>query len=132
MATIEWLVVENTLTRKQNASQQKLVFLLAVENLHYHKQVNVLWAGEDGVWQTLSAHYLGPRGDRHEYWQASLSVTAKTARSLPGNIQFALQLRCDGREFWDNHQGVNYQSKQGSGFSLPEQLPLQNLSFKSQ
>ena len=132
MATIEWLVVENTLTRKQNASQQKLVFLLAVENLHYHKQVDVLWAGQDGMWQTLSAHYLGPRGDRHEYWQASLTVTAKTARTLPGNIQFALQLRCDGKEFWDNNHGVNYQSRQGSGFSLPEQLSLQNLSFKSQ
>ena len=132
MATIEWLVVENTLTRKQNASQQVLVFLLAVENRHYHKQVDVLLAGEDGVWQCLPASYLSSRGVCQEYWQARLSVTAKTARSLPGNIQFALRLRCDGEEFWDNNQGGNYHSRQGSGFNLPDQLPLQNLSFKSQ
>lgn len=129
MASIEWLVVENTLTRKNNASQQVLGFLLAVENRHYHKQVDVLWAGEDGVWQTLPAQYLGPRGDRHEHWQARLTVTAKTARTLPGNIRFALRLRCAGEEFWDNHSGGNYYSRKGSGFNLADSLLLQNLSL---
>lgn len=129
MATIEWLVVENTLTRKHNASQQVLGFLLAVENLHYHKQVDVLWAGEDGVWQTLPAQYLGPRGEHHEYWQARLTVTAKTARTLPGNIRFALRCRCAGEEFWDNHSSDNYHSRKGSGFDLSDSLLLQNLSL---
>lgn len=66
MAQIQWLAVENTLSRKKNASQQVVKFLLLVERLSYDKQVEVFWAGQDGVWHTLLANYLGPQGDQQE------------------------------------------------------------------
>ena len=59
MAKIELLAVENTLTRKKVGHQQVLHFLLAVESPDYHKQVDVIWCGHDGIWHTLSANYQG-------------------------------------------------------------------------
>ncbi|QPK64798.1 endonuclease/exonuclease/phosphatase family protein [Methylomonas sp. LL1] len=130
MPNIQLLAVENSLTRKKNASQQVLIFLLAVESPDYHKQVDVVWAGQDGVWYTLHAKYLGPRGDHQEFWQARITVGAKSGRGLPGNISFALRLRCGAGEFWDNNQGWNHHSGQGSGVYLHGDLALQNLGFK--
>jgi Putative phosphatase regulatory subunit. len=132
MAHIQLLTVENTLSRKKNANQQVVVFLLAVENIAYDKQVDVLWAGRDGIWRTLTAKYQGPHGDQQEFWQARLTVTAKSAQQLPGSISFALRLRCDVGEFWDNNQGWNYKSRAGSGVVLHRDVKLQNLGFKRQ
>lgn len=130
MANIELLAVENTLSRKKTGHQQNLKFLLAVENTDRNKQVDVIWAGHDGVWHTLPAEYQGPRGDHQEFWQACVSVNARLAKKLPGDIRFALCLRCHGDEFWDNNQGWNHHCRQGSGLTLTGELPLQNLSFK--
>ena len=130
MANIQWLAVENRLTRKKGAGQQMVHFLLAVDNLGYRKQVDVIWAGDDGVWHTLMAKYLGPRGEQQEFWQARVTLNGKSGRALAGNIHFSVRLRCDAGEFWDNNQGWNYHSKQNGGISLAPDLPLQNLSFK--
>jgi maltose 6'-phosphate phosphatase len=105
-------------------------FLLAVDNLTYHKQVDVIWAGDDGVWHTLAAQYLGSRGEQQEFWQARVTLNGKSGRALAGNISFSVRLRCDVGEFLDNNQGWNYHSKQNGGISLVPDLPLQNLSFK--
>lgn len=131
MASVQLLSVENILARKKDANQQVLVFLLAVDNIAYNKEVDVVWAGRDGIWHTLSAKYQGPRGDRQELWQARLTLTAKSGRELPGNINFALCLRCEAGEFWDNNQGWNYKSRAGSGVVL-HGAAVQNLSFKRQ
>ena len=129
MAQIQWLAVENTLSRKKNASQQVVKFLLLVDRLSYDKQVEVFWAGQDGVWHTLLANYLGPQGDQQELWQARLSSNGKPGQ-LPGSISFALRVRCAAGEFWDNNAGLNYQSRSASGVTLANSLVLQNLSFK--
>lgn len=130
MANIQLLAVENRLTRKKEANRQVVHFLLAVDNLGYRKQVDVVWAGDDGVWHALAAKYLGPRGERQEFWKAHVTLSGKSGRALPGNIRFSLRLRCDAGEFWDNNQGWNYASQQGGGITLVSDLPLQNLSFK--
>ena len=130
MANIQLLAVENRLTRKKTANLQVLQFLLAVDHPDYHKQVDVIWAGSDGVWHTLPAIYLGPRGEHQEFWQARITLSGKSGRKLPGNISFALRLACSAGEFWDNNQGWNYRSRQGSGVTLQADLGLQNLSFK--
>lgn len=130
MANIQLLAVENNLSRKKNASQQVLHFLLAVDRLEYHKQVDVLWAGHDGIWHTLQAKYRGPHGEHQEFWQARLTHSGQSGRALPGNISFALRVRCSDNEFWDNNAGLNYHSRQGGGVTLAADLPLQNLSFK--
>lgn len=130
MAKIELLAVSNTVSRKKTTSQQVLQFLLSVENTDCHKQVEVMWVGHDGVWHCLPAKYQGPRGDRHEFWQARVTLSAKSDKKLPGDIRFALRVRCNADEFWDNNQGWNHHSRQGSGLNLVGDLPLQNLSFK--
>ncbi|MGY6276292.1 endonuclease/exonuclease/phosphatase family protein [Methylomonas sp. MgM2] len=130
MAKIELLAVENTLTRKKNGHQQVLQFLIAVESPDYHKQVDVIWSGHDGIWHTLAADYQGPRGEHQEYWQARVTISAKSGKKLPGDVCFALRLRSDTDEAWDNNDGWNHHCRQGSGLTLIGDLPLQNLSFK--
>lgn len=130
MAAIQCLAVENSISRKKTGSQQQLVFLLAVENLGFDKQVDITWAGPDGEWHFLPAKYLGPRGERQEYWLARLVLNGKSSREPAGNISFALRLRCQAGEFWDNNGGWNFQSKQGSGVTLARGLRLQNLRIK--
>jgi maltose 6'-phosphate phosphatase len=130
MAPIRLLAVENTLTRKKSANQQILLFLLQVDNLSYQKQVDVLWCGRDGVWHRLPAKYQAPAGGQRELWQARLSVTAKSLQGLPGDIGVAVRLRCEDKEFWDNNQGWNHQSLQGSGVVLYAGQRIQNLAFK--
>lgn len=63
MANIQLLYVANVISRKKKATQQKLAFLVQVENLGFNKQVEILWAGEDGVWQTLAARFHSNRGE---------------------------------------------------------------------
>jgi len=130
MAHIQWLAVENNVSRKKNVSQQVLRFLLAVDRLDYHKQVDVFWAGQDGVWHTLQAKYQGPCGEQQEFWQARMTHSGKSGRELPGHISFALRVRCGSGEFWDNNDNMNYHSRPGSGVVLAPHLPLQNLRFK--
>ena len=129
MAQIQWLAVENTVSRKKNANQQVVQFLILVERLSYDKQVEVFWAGSDGVWHTMLANYQGPHGNQQELWQARLTGSGKSNQLL-GNISFAFRLRCQAGEFWDNNAGLNYQSRQGSGVTLAAQLALQHLNFK--
>ena len=130
MANIELLAVENTITRKKNGHQQILQFLMAVEDPEYHKQVDVIWSGHDGIWHTLTAKYQGPRGEHQEFWQARTTLSAKSGKKLPGDIRFALRLRSKTDELWDNNQGWNHHSRQNSGLTLVGDLPIQNLSFK--
>lgn len=130
MAGIELLLVENSLSRRKNAHQQLLEFLLVVDSDDHHKQVDVIWSGSDGIWHTLQASYQGPRGNGRETWLARTRISSKSARKLPGDISFALRLRSHGDEFWDNNQSWNYHSRKGSGISLEGDLPLQNLTFK--
>lgn len=125
---IQLLCVENTLTAKQ----QTLSFLLAVENYAPDKKVDVIWAGEDGIWQTLSAEYRARRGDGWEYWQAKTVIRKKGKQSLPGNIQFALHRQTPTSEHWENQHRRNFFSAAGSGLTLPADLSLQNIDIGEQ
>ncbi len=130
MAEIQLLSVENTLHRNKAGALQSLVFWLQVENLAYDKQVDVLWAGEDQVWHSLPAQYYATRHGNQEYWRARISLRDKTGAKLPGGIRFALRLRSQGDEYWDNNGGGDYFSRAGSGVALPGHVTLQNLNFK--
>ncbi|MDD1620160.1 MAG: endonuclease/exonuclease/phosphatase family protein [Methylococcaceae bacterium] len=129
---IQLLTVENTLSRKTNGTQQLLVFLIRVANVGYDKQVEVIWSGEDGVWQTLPASYLYSRGDGQECWRARMTVHSQTGRPQPKAIRFALRLRYAGSEYWDNNDSNNYTSLAGSGIELAKAITLQNLGFTTQ
>ena len=129
MPNIQLLGVENVFSHKLKTKQQKLSFWVSVDNLGYDKQVVVLWAGEDGVWQTLSAHFLGKRGGNQELWYAETKQTQTAKKLLPGTIQFSLCYRVNGKEFWDNNNGGNYLSEANSGLKLADSVKALNLNI---
>lgn len=129
MYEIQLLYVTNEVTRKKGLVQQALSFFMVVENLAFAKDIDVVWAGEDGVWQALPATYHSTSGDGREYWHARLTVQPASDKPLPGNIQFALRYRMAGGEFWDNNHGLNYRSQANSGIQATSQYPLLNVGF---
>ena len=118
MNKIQLLYVENVITRKKRALQQELSFFMLLENVGHDKLCDVLWAGEDGEWHTLPATYHSKLDHDKEYWQAHISVFSTADQSLPGNIQFALRYQTQGKEYWDNKQGLNYSSQADSGIQV--------------
>ncbi|MCK5189019.1 MAG: endonuclease, partial [Methylococcales bacterium] len=131
MNKIQLLHVENVITRKQKKVQQELTFFMWLANVGYDKHVDVIWVGEDGVWQTLPAKYHSVYGNDKEYWQAQVIITLTEDQSLPGNIQFGLRYRVFADEYWDNEHGQNYSSEADSGIKLADKH-VQNIGFASQ
>ncbi len=131
MNKIQLLYVENIITRKKRALQQELSFFMLLENVGHDKICDVLWAGEEGEWHTLPATYHSKLDHDKEYWQARLSVYSTADQSLPGNIQFALRYQTQGKEYWDNKQGLNYSSQADSGIQVVSDQPVLNIVFES-
>ena len=129
MNKINLLYAKNVITRKASVPEQDLSFLVLVDDLAFDKSVDVAWAGEDGVWHTLTAAYHGKAGHNQEYWFARMAVAAATDQSLPGNVQFALRYRVSGAEYWDNQQGENHSLQADSGIMLADKRPLLNVEF---
>ncbi len=131
MTQIKLLYVENVITRKSPQTQQKLTFFMQVENLGYAKQIEVIWAGEDGIWQTLPAQHHSMLGYNREYWSASITFALTENQSLPGNIKFSLRYRVAGKEYFDNNNKHNYFSAADSGIRLANNQSLQNVNFSN-
>lgn len=129
MDKIQLLYVENVITRKKPGVRQTLSFFMRVENISHDKRIDVVWAGEDGVWQILAASYHSQLGQGQEYWQARASFQLSPDKSLPGNIQFGLRYRISGGEYWDNNQGRNYSSQADSGIKVTCSAPVLNIGF---
>ncbi|PKM11679.1 MAG: endonuclease [Gammaproteobacteria bacterium HGW-Gammaproteobacteria-3] len=126
MDKIRLLYVENVINRKKRVPRQELTFFLALDNLDYDKKVDILWAGEDGVWRTLAALYVGTPEPGQEYWQARTGFRRTGKRPLPGNIRFCLRYESRGQVFWDNNHGRNHVSEADSGIRLAPGLTLLN------
>ncbi|MDP3878624.1 MAG: endonuclease/exonuclease/phosphatase family protein [Methylobacter sp.] len=129
MDKIQLLYVENVISRKKAEVEQTLRFFMRVQNAGYDKRIDVVWAGEDGAWQTLPANYHSTMGHDKEYWQAQASFKLSADQSLPGNIQFGLRYRISGHEYWDNNQGLNYVSQADSGVNAIGAPPVLNIGF---
>jgi len=108
MNKIKLLYVKNVITRKTTQAQQELTFFMQVENIGYAKQIDILWAGEDGIWQILSAKHHSMLGHDKEYWSASITFTLAEEQPLPGNIQFSLRYQVLGKTYLDNNNKNNY------------------------
>ncbi|MCK5870933.1 endonuclease [Methylococcaceae bacterium CS1] len=132
MNQIKLLYVENIIFRKTKQVQQKLSFFLALENIGYDKQVDIHWAGEDGIWQILPAQYHSMMGHGSEYWSASITLSLSEKHSLPGNIQFNLRYRVQSHEYLIDNHSQNYSSEADSGLKLTDNQSLQNVDFDSQ
>jgi maltose 6'-phosphate phosphatase len=129
MVNIKLLYVENIISRKKKTAHQKLSFGVCVENLGFDKQVDIVWRGEDGVWQTLAARFNSKQGVTHELWLAEIKQTQTAKKSLPGTVRFGLRYRVNGEEFWDNNNGWNYVSKADSGIQLASNNLVLNIGF---
>lgn len=128
MAEIRILAAENSLSRGTRGNRQSLQFWLAVDKLAYHKQVEIFWAGADGVWRVLAAEYRGRHGEHQEHWHAQLNLSGRSGRGLAGSIQFAARVTANGNEFWDNNGGRNHGLACDAGLVLFNDLPLHNLT----
>ncbi len=128
MDKIQLIYVENIISRKSQSVQQELTFFLQIENIHYDKQVDIMWAGEDGVWHILPAEYHSINGSNKEYW-CKKCFFSLADRSLPGNIQFSLRYRVLGAEYWDNNHGRNFSSEADSGIKLVHKRKIQHIGF---
>ncbi|MGZ5011256.1 MAG: endonuclease/exonuclease/phosphatase family protein [Methylobacter sp.] len=129
MNKIQLLYVENVISRKKESAQQTLSFFMQVENDSYDKQVDVVWSGEDGVWQTLPASYHSKSEHAKEYWLARIHLHPTPDKSLPGNILFGLRYQTSNAEHWDNNRGLNYSSQADSGIMLAGTAPVLNIDF---
>ncbi|MGD0959582.1 MAG: endonuclease/exonuclease/phosphatase family protein [Methylomonas sp.] len=126
---IQLLTVENIIRPLKQGGQQSLIFHIKVVNLSYEKQVDVVWCGKDGEWRTLKAEFLHENADNQEYWLAKTRLKSKHIDRLPGDIRFALRLRCQDREFWDNNRQANFLSHANSGLQLNNAYLLLDISF---
>jgi len=132
LAKIQLLYVENVITRKKTNVQQTLDFFMRVENVSYDKRIDVLWSGEDGIWQTLPASFHSKLEHDQECWRAQIHFQLSPAHSLPGNIRFGLRYQSAAGEYWDNRQGANYSSQADSGIRVACAAPVLNIGFTTQ
>jgi len=126
---ISLLSVENIINRKNRRPRQELTFFIRLENIDFHKQVDVVWAGEDGIWRTTKASFYSHLKENVECWRARIMCELKSEQSLPGNIHFGLRYRVSDQEYWDNRQGANYQSEADSGILLGPGLTIASIGF---
>ncbi len=131
MNQIQLLYVENVISRKKRVLQQELSFFILLENLSYDKKCDVFWAGEDGEWHTLPATYHSSPDNDKEYWRAKITIHSTADKSLPGNIEFALRYQVQGKEYWDNNNGLNYSSQADSGIQVASTHPVLNIGFEN-
>lgn len=131
MDKIKLLYVENVITRKTEVARQSLSFFMLADNLDYQKKIDVIWAGEDGVWHTLPAIHDSNLAQGQEYWSARAEFSLASDKSLPGNIRFALRYQVADKTYWDNNQGQNYSSEADSGIMLGHDIPLLNIGTDS-
>ena len=129
MNEVQLLYVENVIYKKKTALIQELTFFIKLHNLSPNKVCEVVWAGEDEQWHTLSAHFHSAIDEEQEYWQASVTCTASDEESLPGNIECVLKYKVLDEEYWDNNQGLNYFSQADSGIRLTNSQSVQNIDF---
>jgi maltose 6'-phosphate phosphatase len=129
MNKIKLLYVENVIIRKTAQVQQKLTFFMQVENISYAKQIDVVWMGEDEIWQTLSAKHHSMLEHNKEYWSASITFTLTEEQPLPGDIQFSLRYQVLDNVYWDNNDKLDYFSAADSGIRLTSHQPIQNIGF---
>jgi maltose 6'-phosphate phosphatase len=130
MEKIQLLYVKNVINRHQSKVQQNLTFFIKVDNIAYHKTVDILWSGEDGLWKTLPADYHSEVGD-NEYWQAQITLDLTEDESLAGNIKFGARYQISEEEYWDNNDGQNYISEADSGVLMTSSQLMQNIDFTS-
>lgn len=132
MNEIQLLYVQNSIVRKKTSRPaQHLFFWIRVQNLSFNKSIDVLWCGENGIWQILPATFHSTGAPNQEYWLAAVQCPAGRSTPLPGNIEFVLRYRAAGREYWDHDDSRNYVSEADSGIRLAKNFSLLTVDYTS-
>jgi len=129
MRKIQLLYVANEITSERGLTRQELSFFVLADNLAFAKKIDVVWAGEDGVWHTLPARYHSAAECDKEHWSATATFDSTSDEALPGNIQFAVRYQVLGKEYWDNNLGLNYHSRANSCIQQADHHALLNIGF---
>ena len=129
MDRIRLLYVTNVIERTGEIPRQRLSFFMLLDNLCHDKQVDVVWAGEDGVQHTLPATYHSTVDQTREYWQANAAFEPEPDQSLPGNVHFTLRYRAQGAEYRADNSGLPYCSEADSGIMLARDIHVMNFGF---
>lgn len=129
MNKIKLQYVENIITRKNAQVQQKLSFFILLDNIDYHKQIDILWKGEDDTWQVLAAEFHSMLNTQQEYWQASITLDLSEEQALAGDIEFKLRYQVLNICYWDDNEQKNYSSAADSGIQLNNKQRIQNIKF---
>lgn len=108
MNKIQLLYVANEISKVRGVLRQELSFFISIHNLAFSKKVEIVWAGDDGIWHTLAAMYHSGAEQNREYWNATVAFQQSSGGSLPGDIQFAVRYLVSGMEYWDNNHHQNY------------------------
>lgn len=132
MDEIRLLYAKNLITRKTSVVRQVLSFVALVQNISYQKLIDIVWAGEDGVWQTLPAVFHSSIDHDKEYWFAQTESALTADGSLPGNIHFGLRYRASGVEYWDKNDGENYSIQADTGIAVWKSFSVLNTGFERQ
>jgi maltose 6'-phosphate phosphatase len=130
VSKIRLVYAQNVIERNVGRATQRLVFLIRVANLAFEKHVDVVWAGENGVWHELPARFQVEAADNEEYWLAATELPLTAEGPLPGNVQFALRYRVQGKEYWDNNDGRDHTLQADSGVVLAWGTPLSSGALK--
>lgn len=107
----------------RHASGQEATFEIKVANLSPTKSVAIHYQALDGTWKDVEANYVGVTGDEKELWRASFHLcTAVNSFQCPEvtatDLKFAIRLRANGQEYWDNNSGANYYIGKDDGYLL--------------
>ncbi len=124
MSKVIFVCALNTISRHAGHAIQRLGFMIRVANVAFEKHVDVLWAGEDGVWHETPARFDADAHDNEEFWIAEARLIQASDRSLPGNVVFAVRYRVQGEEYWDSNDGRNHAIEADSGIRLLNDTPL--------
>ena len=129
MSKIRLLYAANEISKVRGLFRQELSFFVSVDNLAFTKKIDIVWAGEDGVWHSLPASFHSSLDNHREYWSATALFHPSADKYLPGKIQFAVRYLVSGKEYWDNNQGLNFHSLVNSNVQRAEQHVLLNIGF---
>lgn len=123
------MYAKNIISRRTGDVRQEIDLLILVQNISYHKDIEVRWAAEDRSWKRERAFHFFQLSPELELWRARIVAIASHGRSLPGSIRFALRYKVGGKEYWDNNHSSDYSIEADSGVIVGGNIPLLNVGF---
>lgn len=117
---VKALKTQSTVTSHYGFSYQTVTYDAIVKNLAYTKEVYAHMTNPDGNWIDVPLRYKYTAGDGREVWSGFYSDYNN--RGIPSNrtwtVEYTLKYVVNGKTYWDNNNGLNYQIKPDSGAYL--------------